>query len=185
MVEAASGSRSNSSLIARDLCGYVYDTWVDVQVVESGTWWNSWNFASNCQVCSSSSSCSIDASWSSSTSASFSSNFDTSTEGTVLSIINGDSGLNLGYTWATGNSQSGNSDCSGGSSESIGVWTQQEMGWSNSQTRTCWSQYEDCIETSGCGAWSAYMHGDWPLAGESTINVGCSVGSACYACNIC
>ncbi|KAJ1559191.1 hypothetical protein HK405_011656 [Cladochytrium tenue] len=183
IVEAAPAERRNSSLQARDLCGYVYDTWTDTQVVETGTWWNSWTRDTDCFSCSSSGGCSISRTWESSTSFTVSANFDTSTEGTVLDIIDGSAGLNLGFSWTTENSQSNTLSCNMNNGESGAIWTQQEMGWSNSQTRSCWYQYQSCIETSGCGSWSAYQHGDWPLSGSTTINAGCSVGSICYACN--
>lgn len=147
------------------------------QVVQSGTWWNVWTHASGCDYCDPNpNKCSQAIVWSSTTTATFSANFDLSTQGDVLDAIKGNSGLNLGYTWAEANTKGASETCDTEPGSVGRIMAQNEMGWADSQVMYGYTY-------AGCGTvytdwedWSENMRSDWPLDEIDSVNHRCSYG---------
>lgn len=147
------------------------------QVVQSGTWWDVWAQDSGCAYCHlSSSTCTESIGWADTTSSTFNAGFDLSTQDKVLSLIQGNAGFNLGYSWGHSFTKSGSWNCVINAGDVGRLYVQNQKGWADSQVRYGSS-------TTGCGgnglqwdAWSPYMRSNWALNGDNTVNHGCSTG---------
>jgi hypothetical protein len=152
------------------------------QVVQTGTW-DKWCAVSQCGGSyNSAGGGSISFTTGTSSSVSYSDNFDISVGGVVKDIINGNIGFSKGYTWEQTMSNSASFSCNIQGYTVTQIWGQRKVGWSNSQTRTCYT-YIVCgmAYKTDCGDWSAYQHADWPLRGDYEY-LGCSTGNGHVEC---
>lgn len=176
--------RSNTTTMDKTLVGprsCTGHTFKQVKVIQTGTWWAPWKPATSCNYCGlSTGACSNTLGWSYTSSSSFSVGFDLGVEGGVKDSIQGSAGFNLGYTWSTSITESGSVTCNIPAGSVGQVWTQQLMGWSDSEVRT--------VIYSICGtvysSWSGKQHADWPLTKDdgTTRAAGCSTGQANVKC---
>ncbi|WPH03960.1 Hypothetical protein R9X50_00684300 [Acrodontium crateriforme] len=148
------------------------------QVVQSGTWWDEWAEDSGCQYCGLSDGiCQTSINWADTSTATFTIGFDLSTQNSVLSLIQANSRFNFGYSWGQSFTKGGMWSCTIPPGGVTRLYIQNQKGWADSQVRYGTS-------TVGCGgnsvdwdAWSAYMHSNWALSGDDTVQHGCSSGA--------
>lgn len=151
------------------------------RIVESGTWWDVWTQDSGCAYCGlSSGQCDEAINWADTTSATFNVGFDMSTQDKVLSLIQGNAGFNLGYSWGYSFTKGGTWTCHIPASSVGRLYVQNQKGWADSQVRYGSS-------TTGCGgnglqwdSWTASMRSNWALNGDNTVNHGCSTGVSAH-----
>lgn len=135
----------------------------------------SWHKATGCQWCgSSNTACSKSYTYSEDQSYTYSANFNLGGTAGALSAINGNAGLNFGYSWSSGKSWSETTTCNVNPGDRASIWIRNKMGWSDLAQRYV---YGSCVGDQAWGDWW-FPHVDWPLNGWGDRETGCSTGNS-------
>lgn len=164
------------------ICATTYHS--ETNVLQTGIWWKPWERVGPCNCCGlSDQTCSVSLSGSHTTGWSISVGLDGGVATEAKNSINGNAGLNFGFSWSESWTSSTTQICPAGPHSSSSLWLQQGMGWSNVQTRKGTS--DTCTHFVTWDGWTN-GHIDFPLGGSDDwgVNVkrGCSTGSA-SGCN--
>ncbi|KAK9371670.1 uncharacterized protein V1513DRAFT_434438 [Lipomyces chichibuensis] len=182
----ASKQYSNGTLEKRAQCFPIISTYTQTQVVQTGTWWSSWYPSSSCLYCGlDPKGCAQTVDYSYTYTEQWSTGVTEGLVATVLSIIQASAQFSDSYSWSKSWMTGGSQQCNVAYRSRCQVWTQNLMGWSNSQTQSC-TVLSGCGSHLSCGAWSPYYHIDFPLTGDGnqgrSYNYGCSCGTSNTQC---
>ncbi|KAH7119936.1 hypothetical protein B0J11DRAFT_534908 [Dendryphion nanum] len=150
------------------------------EVVRTGTWWGPWRKSSGCLFCEKSSeTCDLQLTWGITVTRTLSVGFGLDSLGDVSRAIAGNPSFNLGYSWSESRSEGGTVTCRAPAKSLVSYWTQNQMGWADSRSRTVRKTINSlCQATFVREDWLGTGRSDWPLHGRDTMNYGCSTGAA-------
>jgi hypothetical protein len=170
---------SNSSLSKRETA---QTYWTQVNVDETGPWWDCWATASRCAYGNNApagGSLTITTAYSRSFAISF--GLTANLASNVQGVINGNGGLNMGFQWTRQWTWSTAFGCNVNNQVQVGqVFARPLMGWANTATRQCSSAGGQGTQCSG---WT-FGHINFPLYdhGQPALEGGCSQGYANVHC---
>jgi hypothetical protein len=153
-------SPDDTDLDKRQQCYTNY--YLQTNVDRTGTWWGSWYKLKCFPGTLSSAGGSVAISYSKTVTWTVNAGFNTGGAQSAVNAINGNAGLNFGFSWAQSKTNSETYTCNVNAYDKVSLWRQDQFGWSDTAQRDCY--YSTCGGSTSCGSWK-FGHVDWALSG--------------------